>query len=458
MAFRVVVGNKLAAPAVVTMTPSADADFPEAHLFDGPGQLGALFGALGTDPRVQVDLNGEIAEELVDHGDGGAGPDATTIAATGFTPGVETDWSGTLSPPPGVNEGAELSMSDEEDEGSNGFSLKSITSYGALTTWRFPLTLRRGALYRIDGWVKTGSAPGARIRLKNTLTGGYLLPDGSWSPTEDDFAADDAGVAFQGQDDVDFTVQGVGPATSPFELQLVVDTSAGTAYFDSLSIRVSPASVIPSTNILAVMNGHNIPAGTTVQWISADTSDFASPTTRATGTAAVHQFVLEASAPFTARFHRLVIVGTPGELVYMSDVVLGLIVDLEPEPADGISIEYPETGQIRQQSPAGSRRVQNRGPYPPRRLNVKFRFRTAAEEAAFRAVIVDELRGGAESVLVMPAADLVGVALYGEIETPLQFTHSMLSALQPDPERREYYSDVNVSIVEGSGFEIAQEG
>ena len=89
---RILVGNLLAESGVVTMTPAADALYPASYLYDGPGQLGARFGSVGSDPYVQIDLshvefwNGETGFSTAFY----IATDDPGVAITDIIP--ETDW------------------------------------------------------------------------------------------------------------------------------------------------------------------------------------------------------------------------------------------------------------------------------------------------------------------------------------------------------------------------------
>lgn len=461
---KALVGNLLAEPgAVVGMTPAADGLFPASFLTDGPGQLGARFGSLSADPRVDITLN------AVPNGDG-SDPEAESgdrlVGEGGGETGalLESDWT-TTDPEESVLrvEMGDALFSATNDHDGNGLSLYGQSDADPVT-FAVPMELRGGATYTMQAWAQKAltehgeDAPDVDdgdvyVRLYDPDRARWLSAAGVWeasaqnlvtAPTFDTYVEWGGINAGAG---VEFAAPGQsGRVTLQLQLVLTNHTTAGR--FDGITI-------VPDVDFMGVFNGHNIPIGATVQWITADTAAFGSPTTRGTFTVAHHQFFLQLDDPISAAYHRLVVSGTPAEPYWMSDLVMGLLETFAREPQDGVSIEYEETGQIRQRTPGGSRRIQNRGPYPQRRLAMKFRFADAAEEAAFRAFVVDALRGGAESVVLIPAPDLVGLAIYGDIEQPLRFQHSMRSGRQAAHQQQfDYYSDMELVVVEGAGFEI----
>jgi len=465
---KLVVGNLLD-EATVSMTPTADPLFPAAYAHDGPGQLGARFGSLAANPYVQVDLQG------VSYGDGaGEAAPANIIAyaeavlnpALGTF--VESDWVVETSPT--AAQDARLRVQDDTtmgsaDHGGNDRSLYLVVDTEANATAKLAVTLRAGHGYKMTAWcmkaLTEDPADAANVndgnvtvRLYSPTIGKYLTPAGAWTSTPTDLVsagAYDSGATWFGISGgfVVFTTDPAEPSADVVvEVQLRTTDEDTAGRFDDLAI-------IPATDIMAVMNGHNIPASLAPTWKTSDSAAFSSPTTRATFTATRHQFYAMVDASFYARYHRLVMTGTPYENVWLSDLVLGLSQALAREPQEPIEKEYVEIGQQRLQSPAGSRRIANRGPYPPRRYTLRFRFATAAEEAAVMDLLIGQVRGGEKSILVLPANDLgVGAAVYGDLQAGAAVTHNMAGALQPDGESREYYSDATFVVEEGAGFEI----
>lgn len=462
MATRVLVGN-LVADGIVTMTPAADPLFPETFLSDGPGQLGARFGALDANPEVKIDLG------AVEYGDG-SGPVATvgdTIAISEndipVPPDVPTDWSIELGTPASSGTYGHLYISDNTgaggaDHGGNGLSLvlAAVGTSGVLTA-KLPLTKRAGTLCRITAWAqKLVSDTGAvAVRLYDRTRGLYLKNDATWTATPTDllqagtydFVTTWFGLSGGYLDFAVATREEAASDTVQLELQLISTVSESTAArFDDLAI-------FEAVDLMGVFNGHNITANLAPIWESSD--DGSSWTNRATFAVARHQFLALLDAPIYARFHRLGMTGTPVAKIWLSDLVLGLTEALQREPQEPIDKEYSEPGQQRLESPAGSRRISNRGPYAPRRYTLRFRFATAAEEASVIGLLVGVIRGGENPVVVIPATDLgPAAAVYGDLQAGVTVTHSMLSSFQPDQESREFYSDATFVVDEGAGFTL----
>lgn len=458
---RVLVGNLLSS-AMVTMTPAADPLFPKEFLFDGPGQLGAAFGALDANPEVVIDLS----EGGIPNGDGavvGASPGDILASSNPSVLIVDTptDWTveligGSPTSPAFVQmyQDADLGFF-ANDHGGNDRTLAVGANSGSAIA-RAVLTRRAGTSHFVNGWVTNGGSAtvGGAVRLYNRTTGRWLGVDGEWHATAQDLVTDattdhvwlgvnaGAGVSF----DIPSAVEMGGSEEAVLEYQLVVRDASGLAFFDDLVLD----SAQP-VDFMGVFNGHNVSPGLAPVWESSD--DGVSWTNRATFTVAAHQFFARLDTPVVARFHRLAMTGAPVTPVFMSDLVLGLTQALEREPQDPIDKEYSEPGQQRLESPAGARRISNRGPYAPRRYTLRFRFATAAEEASVMALLVGQVRGGEQSILVLPAADLGPAgAVYGDLQAGAAVTHNMLSAFQPDNESREYYSDATFTVDEGVGF------
>jgi hypothetical protein len=306
----------------------------------------------------------------------------------------------------------------------------------------------------MGAWTQKGNDNGGAcsLRIYSPTRGTYLTPAGEWDDTPTDLVAAgayDAGATWYGinsGDGVEFESEGYPGQEIPLELQFLLTLGTSTqARFDDIVIN-------PLVDFMGVFNGHNIPPALIPKWESSD--DGASWTERAAFTVGRHQFFARLEDPIYARFHRLKMTGTPLERIHISDLVVGLAQALEREPQEPLGIDYVEAGQVRLESPGGSTGISNRGPYPLRRVSMHFRFATAAEEAAVRAVLVDQVRGGATSVVVLPAGDFPDLAVYGDLEAPLSMSHSMLAAHQPTSGLREYFSDATFNVREGAGFEI----
>lgn len=464
MSTKIVVGNLLE-DAAVTMVPAAEATLPSEHLFDGPGQLGARFGAVGSDPYVQIDLS------TVEFWDGATGVDPSFYIATD-DPGVaitdiipDTDW--TVRPTSGTGSSYLRSITDagagSADHGGNDRSLNLATDADAAMAV-LPYTLRAGARYKMEAWAqKLVSNNGfVIVRLYCRATRRWLDNTGAWASSASDlvFAGtydsgatwfginSGAGIEFQAP-----TAAEVMANEVDLELQLHEVRTGGSGpqgRFDDIAI-------YPAVDIMAVANGHNIRAAHQPKWKTSD-DGLTFSTTEATFTVERHQFCAVLDAPIYKRYHRLQMDDTlasqsPTEKVYLSELVLGATQALEREPQEPLQMDYIEAGQVRLETAGGSTGISNKGPYPLRRVSMRFRFATAAEEAAVRAVLVDNVRGGARSILVLPAGDF-GTFLYGDLEAGLSVSHSMLSARQPDVSKREYYSDATFNVREGAGFEI----
>ena len=462
MGTKFVVGNLLD-DATVTMTPAADPLFPVEFLRDGPGQMGARFGALDADPEVVIDLS----SGGVPNGDGdvvGASPGAVIASSDPSVLAIETpsDWE---LVPSGESTPSKIQMLDDagigslpNDHGGNDRCLGMTAGTGGSVIGRVLFTVPAGSTRFVHGWCANGvsASAGASIRLYNRTTGLYLGTDGAWHAAAQDLVADlttnhvwlgvaaGAGKTFT----VPTSEEMGGSENAVLEYRLIARDSSGYTFFDDLQLdAVQPA------DFMMVAGGHSIPSGLAPVWQSSD--DATSWTTRATFTVRSHQFYALLAAPVTARYHRLKMTGTPTAKVWVSDLVLGLSQTLDREPQEPIEKEYVEIGQQRLQSPAGSRRIANRGPYPPRRYTLRFRFATAAEEAAVMEILIARVRGGERSVVVIPASDLgVGAAVYGDLQAGAVVTHSMAGAFQPDGESREYYSDATFIVEEGAGFTL----
>lgn len=460
MSLRCVVGNLLDEASAVTMTPAADPLFPAEFLHDGPGQLGARFGSVAADSEVRISFASDIP-----FGDGfetGAATGDVIASSDGtLVEDIETDWE--IEHHGSVVAFLQLVHDSllgflPNDHGGNEFSLSIATSDDAGATASIAVTARAGRTYFVNAWAVNGSSTLSAVRLFNPATGLYLKADGAWAAGAQNLVADTsgdfvwlgvnvgAGVTFT-MPDVDEL--GAHEVALQFQLHSLAGGGGGVSFFDDLVFQA-----LPLLDFVFIGGNHNIQAAAGPVLLQSS-DDGSSWTTRATLTVARHQFWHRLAAPVTAAYWRILFDGTPTLKMWMGDVVLGLVQELDREPQDQIGIEYVETGQIRQESPGGSTRISNRGPYPQRRLNARLRFPSAAEEAAFRAIFVDRVRGGETPIVVIPAVDLEPLALYGDPEGPLSFTYAMLAGQQSgDPTRSEFYSDVSLSIREGAGFEI----
>jgi len=461
MATKVVVGNLLE-DATVTMTPAADPLFPAEFLSDGPGQLGPRFSALDADPEIAADFGGNNQIPYIDGSPATAGQVIATCDPfeTLDPEFADTPWSVVTVPTPGS--AAHVQVVDDgsaegPDHSGNGLSLflTGGDPAGGSRAWvRF--RLRAATPYKMGAWTQKGASDVGEcsVRLYSPTFGTYLTPAGTWSASPTDLVAAgtyDAGATWFGINagaGVQFETEGEAGEEILLELQFHLDLGGGGTQgrFDDIVI-------VPAVDFLGVFNGHNIRPALAPVWESSD--DGSSWTNRATFTVGRHQFFALLDAPIFARFHRLKMTGTPAEKVYLSDLVLGLAEALEREPVTSTPIvkSYRELGQQRLETPAGSRRIANRGPYPPRTFELSFRFPTAAEEAAVMALLVDKVRGGAESVVIIPADDLgPAAAVYGDLGAGAQVSHNPALAFQPDDTKREYYSDVRFTVDEGAGF------
>lgn len=462
MATKVVVGNLLE-DATITMTPAADPLFPAEFLHDGPGQLGARFGALDADPEIVVDLG------AVSHGDGlGTATAGQAIAVSEndipIPPDVETDWSIALGSAPGHGNFAQLmvaadaTFSDAPDHTPNGLSLYLVgAGISGEATAKLPIRKRAGTACRVTAWAMkvTADTGVVAVRLYSRRTGKYLTSAGAWTGSVTnllsagtfDYLTTWFGPSGGFLDFVTESAEELGSEFADLELQLY------TSLIESTPGRFDDLSVVEAADLMMVANGHNIPSALAPVWESS--VDGITWTPRATFIVGRHQFFALLDAPISDRFHRLKMTGTPISKVYLSDLVLGLAEALEREPVTSTPIvkSYRELGQQRLETPAGSRRIANRGPYAPRTFELSFRFPTAAEEAAVMALLVDKVRGGAESVVVIPADDLgPAAAVYGDLGAGAQVSHNPALAFQPDDTKREYYSDVRFTVDEGAGF------
>jgi hypothetical protein len=455
------------------MTPAADPLFPASFLYDGPGQLGARFGSLAANPYVQVDLQG------VSYGDGAGEAAVGNIIAYAeavLNPAlgtfVESDWVVETSPT--AAQDARLRVQDDTtmgsaDHGGNDRSLYLVVDTEANATAKLAVTLRAGHGYKMTAWcmkaLTEDPADAANVndgnvtvRLYSPTIGKYLTPAGAWTSTPTDLVsagAYDSGATWYGISGgfVVFTTDPAEPSADVVvEVQLRTTDEDTAGRFDDLAI-------ISATDIMAVMNGHNISPALAPTWKTSDAADFSGPTTRATFTATRHQFHALVEASFFARYHRLVMTGTPAEKVYLSDLVLGLSQTLPRTPMEKVDITYQETGQSRLATPGGTEHVSNRGPYPPRTLRLAHRFRTAAEEEAARAILIDGLRGGEVPALMMPSTlHFPDLAVYGRLEQAIDFsmaTHGKHLEDAADAAALEHYSDMTLTFREGAGFEIA---
>jgi hypothetical protein len=128
-------------------------------------------------------------------------------------------------------------------------------------------------------------------------------------------------------------------------------------------------------------------------------------------------------------------------------------------------------GQVRQATPAGSRRISNRAPAPARRLTLNFRYASAAQEAEALDLWIDQVQGGEKSVVVLPSVESAGpkvpvfpkLAIYGDIGGEADLSVSLHGQRQPsDPGgelggefgTQDHYSDMTVIVEEGAEFEI----
>lgn len=465
MGTRLVIGNLLK-DATVTMTPAADSNFPEAFLSDGPGQMGARFSSLAANPQIIADFWGNAQIPYIDGSPADSGDVIATNDPEETLDPEYADLPWTVEATPDAEAGtAHLQVigdgsAESPDHSGNGFSLFVVggdPAGGAIARVRF--TLRAGAQYKMEAWAQKGNDDegDAKLRLYSPETGNYLAVlgggDGFWASAPYDLVdagTYDGGATWYGiaaGSGVRFTTEGFKGDTITLELQLLLTLGTSTqARFDGIVIS-------PAVDFMGIFGNHNIPTGLAPVWESSD--DGTSWTNRATFDVARHQFWKRVESPVYARFHRLAMTGTPLAKVFLGDLVLGLADELEREPQDPIDVEFAEPGQQRLETPGGSRRIANRGPYPPRRLTMRFRFPTRAEQEAVKALLVDRIRGGAESVVVLPANDLgPSAAVYGDADAGWSVSHQMAGAFQPDGESREFYSDATFVVTEGAGFEM----
>ena len=403
MSMRVLFGNVLER-ATVTMYPGADPNYPEKYLSDGPGMLGARFiGA--PDPYLVIDTN------QVPYGGGEADGQLA-----GALPTLSSDW--TASP-----ETATL------NSGGGNLDLSDLGNASA------KIRLALGGTYRLS--VKSNGINGttARVRLFDPAAGRYLTPAGSWSAVVTDFSSILGEFPAIPDAVASATMQVAPPAD--IEVQLIAESaSSSKGYFT--------VALVPQVDMLGVFNGHNVPGSIVATWYAGDLPDASDITAKAVLTVGPHQFWKRVE-PFTARFHQLNFVGTTGDPVYLSDLVLGLTTLLPRSPSSPFTLDHVEK-QTRLETPGGTRHISNRGPYAPRSLTFDFKMPDDATFTALRDQLFVASRGGAVPAVLFPSSEAEpDLAIYGDLSASMSFARS---------ENAVPYRDCSIQIDEGAGFEI----
>lgn len=262
--------------ATIAVSPAEDALFPASRLALARPSDPFKFGSAAADSYVRVDC------EHITNGT------FETSTLSGWTESVAG--SGTT---------AETTTGAEVFSGTKALEVRPAVDGGAA---RYQdITVRAGASYRLDGYMRTDGFITGRVRVKNLTTGRYLAAGGaSWGANADIFTH--ATTTYTAKT-VDFTVetyQACCAQTVLLRLELYASAgTAGEAQFDSFSL-------FPRADFLSV-HGHNLADNAEYSVLFQSSPDGAAWTTRATMRPLLGAFYGTTASDIRTRFYRLFI-------------------------------------------------------------------------------------------------------------------------------------------------------
>lgn len=368
MAFRVSYGRfgniltrLLAAP---TMTPSADAAFPVAGLYDGRANLPAKFGSIAADSTVVVDIN--------------AIPDPS------FETGV-SNWTAVAG-----------TMDQSAVQKNSGTYSARFVAAG---DWKFRFYARAGEVRQISAALYGGGGAVASIvRLYCVETGHYLQSGGaSWAAGSSDlFSRTTASWATSTQAYTVETLAVTFADVVTLEIH-IVQVNAGTTYRDDVID-------VPGVTFSSV-HGHNLGA-TIVPKVqsSPDNSAWTDRITPATGAVAIimqRDSFYGTTGAMYYRYWRLLLNGTPGAVPWIGEWWLGQSEALVCAPDYPLRISHDEM-QVRNSTPQGSPSIYLRGSTPLRRVTLALTPRNDAQHQQLRDGLFRGSRGGRYPLVLVP--------------------------------------------------------
>lgn len=431
MACKVVVGNVLnddLASSFATNN-SFSADFGAAFAHDGPGKMAAAYAADAApgDPIIDFGLN------------------LVRVAAINWTAVVGT-----------------VADSADQDHGADSSSLKVLVNVAHIDSAE--LTVRSGYSYWLEGWgFGSGTGPEAKISLYNPNTK-HWWNGSAWVSTiayvlTGATAASWVGIGAGAGIRVDVEAQSetLAPTTTvQVQLWRIGNATADPVYFDDIFL-------YQGIDFVGLFGGNNVPPWVDVTWKTI--SSTGTPTAVGTFTKARNQFFLTAPAIVFGYEHviKFDIGGTTiSPPIWFGDCVVGKTISLSKAPNDPIQIQHQWAGQARQEAPGGARYIANRGPAPVRTLTLNFRFINAAQEAEALQVWLEQVRGGEESVVVMPSTvKYPNLAIYGDLSASQGLSVSLVGGMQTGVvtgdmagtgSTQEHYSDMTLVVEEGAIF------
>lgn len=248
-------------------------------------------------------------------------------------------------------------------------------------------TVRTGERRRI---VASGAT--VAVSLQNLSTGKYLDSSGNWQSGATSCLTSAGGLSYQ-----------------------VESLTACQALTVTLRVTVTSGSDVtdwPRWNAAVVM-GHNLDVGLTVE-LRSSTDDFSgSDVLEATASILQPAFWMEASATVENRYARVAITGTNQAVPWYGEVVLCFLEEATFYPGFPIELRNIEA-QIRHSSNVGTSFVHNLSPHPRRALKLSFELK-AAGEVELREELVWRGRGGAHPMVAVPIGT-EPLVIFGRLE------------------------------------------
>lgn len=286
----------------ITVSPSADANFGTANLYDGYADAVFKFGSNGANPYISVDL----AIKDKDGADNGS--------LDTWSGGTPTAWTVTTS---GTGTVTETTVGAEVKSGSAAKLKKGSGSAQIAKTYR----VRAGQRMTVDLWLRAAASGFAKAQLRNLVTGYYLTSAGAWQSAQAYFATE-SGTTYV-QKTRTFTVQNFATCLDPMTyLELMVEDQGSGGGSDFAF--VDDAFIYPDWNAV-VIAGHNIEPRMLTELRSSTDGFGASNTVEATVTVVQPACFAYLSVASQRRYARLALTGTQssqGGAPYYGELVI----------------------------------------------------------------------------------------------------------------------------------------